>query len=517
MPEKIFDSIESLVKKQQADGAKKRHPRISISTQLFMSVMGMVLVFIITIILVDTRLMDVVYIFSTAWQMWSFGDEVSDIYTGSEAERLSRLSDIEKEYGVSLEIYDSKNALVYYSDTVNTVYGSDIDQNMARKYELVTSGDIGVDRHLEIQRDPNSSLQMEYIVYISTLEDGHTVRAYKMKTPMDEGARIVIQIIVYASIGLIFFAIIVIRIFSKRFTRPLETISETAHAMATLDFSQRCPPARTREIALLADSLNDMSEVLSLTIDDLKQKNKKLQDDYEKEKTLENLRWDFITGVSHELKTPIAIIQGYAEGLELFVDSDVEAAKQYAQIIRGETGRMSTLVVKLLEIIKYDSGDYQISRDVLYLRAAVQDWFDRNSNLLTEKNITYRNEVSENYVGIGDSLLIGSVINNYLSNAVSHVEDRREIVVSGEDLGDLYRIYVFNTGKNIADKDIDKIWDSFYRADKSLSRAEGRFGLGLTIVSSIQKLHNRAFGVENMPDGVRFWFDVEKKTERSNG
>lgn len=510
MPEKIVDDLESLIKKQQQDIATKKTPRFSISTWLFLSIMGLISFFVISILVVDTYLINFVYLFSTAWRMWNFGDEVNQVLESTETYLPDELAVIEKKYQVSLELFNKNGRLIYYSDSSSHVYGKDLDPNLANQFQVISSGDIGEKRHLEIQKDLDSDLGMEYIVFIAETEDGISIKAYKMKTPMDEGVQTVVQIIIYLSAALFLLALFSARSFSRRFTRSLKEISATAHNMATLDFSKRCPHAKTREVDLLSDSLNDMSEALNMTIEDLTQKNKKLQEDYEKEKTLENLRGDFITGVSHELKTPIAIIQGYAEGLEMFVDSDVDTAKQYASIIRSETDRMNGLVMKLLEIIKYDSGDYQISQDILPLYEMVQNWFDRNQNLLTEKKISCYNRVQENYVGRGDTVLINSVINNYLSNAVSHIDGEKKLIVAAEDLGDLYRVSVFNTGKNIADKDIDKIWNSFYRADKSLSRAEGRFGLGLTIVSSIQKLHDKAYGVENMPNGVRFWFDVEK-------
>ena len=106
------------------------------------------------------------------------------------------------------------------------------------------------------------------------------------------------------------------------------------------------------------------------------------------------------------------------------------------------------------------------------------------------------------------------MVNNYISNAVSHCDGDKKIIASAEDTGGFYRVYVFNTGAHIAEKDIDKIWMSFYRADKSLSRSQGRFGLGLAIVASIQNLHKAAYGAENVENGVRFYFDVKKAVEK---
>lgn len=510
--------INNIEDNSNGDGKKKRRPKISISTQLFLSVLGIVLSFILTIILVDTRLMNGIYMFTTAWQLWDLSDNISDLYRqDAEPENIDNndilikgLEKAEKKYSISIEILNSEDQLLYTSDSKQKIYGLATDQKLKRQYDVNVSGDIGINKHFEIQRDRDASYRMEYIVFIAQLENGLTAKAYKMKTPMDEGLQIAIQIIVYTSLALIFIAVIMIRIFSIKFTKPLKDISAITHSIANLDFSKRCKESTSREISQLADNINEMSDSLSASLEDLKQKNKKLQDDYEKEKTLEQLRYEFITGVSHELKTPIAIIQGYAEGMQLFIDTDPESAKQYANIIISETGKMHDLVIKLLEIIKYDSGGYIINKEKFSINELIQDWFTREGNLLSEENITYENTIDISYYGEGDVLLLSSVVNNYLSNAVAHIDGERRLEAACEDLGGVYRISIFNTGKNIALKDIDKIWDSFYRADKSMSRAQGRFGLGLAIVASIQRLHKMGYGVQNENDGVRFWFDIEK-------
>jgi signal transduction histidine kinase len=179
-----------------------------------------------------------------------------------------------------------------------------------------------------------------------------------------------------------------------------------------------------------------------------------------------------------------------------------------------ESVRMNDMIMKLLEITKYSSGAYEPARETFALRPFVQEWFDRNEALLEDKGITYENTVPENVFGNGDKLILESVLNNYLSNAVSHAEGEKRLRAYCSETETAWRVCIFNTGKPIAAKDIDKIWDSFYRADKSLSRSQGRFGLGLSIVAAIQDLHGEDYGVNNLLTGVEFWFDI-KKAEKS--
>ena len=176
--------------------------------------------------------------------------------------------------------------------------------------------------------------------------------------------------------------------------------------------------------------------------------------------------------------------------------------------------------MKLLDIIKYESGEYTPSYEAFNLFELIEDWLTRNSEILKEKGITSVNTVNSDFIAYGDSFILSTVVNNYLSNAVSHVCGDMIIKVSAEEIdGCRYRVSIFNTGIPIAAKDIGKIWDNFYRADKAMSRSQGRFGLGLAIVASIQKLHKQDYGVINHEDGVEFWFDVKKydSEQKSDG
>ncbi len=499
----------------QTREARKSRTPMSVSTRLFLWIMMLMSLFVTVIIVVDTFLINYLYIFSTVWDQWSIDSDFDEMFAGEESDYLDKLSEMEKEYRTFIELYDPAGVLVYTSDAEPPVFGASTDQSLVRSYGKEDENSVhfelkGLERVFELLTDPNSDIGLRYFVHTIELNNGYTAKTFKMITPVKEGAELAFYIVIATSVALIFVAIVVVRLFAGRFTKPLKKISSITQNMATLDFSKRCPPANTREIDSLSESINTLSESLSGAIEELKEKNRQLQEDFEKEKQLEEIRNNFITGVSHELKTPIAIIRGYAEGLTFLADTDPAAAKQYSETIVSETERMNDLVMRLLEILKYQSGDYQVKEENFDLAEIVQDWFSRNEDLLASKNISYVNRIPAGLTGKGDSLLISSVVNNYLSNGVSHIDGERVLRADAEDRGDAYRIHLFNTGKPIAQKDIELIWNSFYRADKSLSRAEGRFGLGLTIVASIQNLHGMQYGVENKPDGVSFWFDVKK-------
>ncbi|MBR5428611.1 MAG: HAMP domain-containing histidine kinase [Clostridia bacterium] len=494
-----------------------------ISTRLFAWIMLIFTVFVAIVIIVDTTLMNYLYVALTEFKLYNIDVTISEMYHGPQSEYLPFLRRLEFENNISLEIINPQGVLYYSSDSTEAVYGPETDQSLKRSFGREDEKPITIThwnektQKLDIERQTAlktytkaDQSTIRFLVDEMTLENGYTLITYNSLASIKDGSRITLIVVILTMLIMTGFALIFVRKITKRMTRPLNDIIDITHDISMRDFSKRCPPSNTIEIDTLSQSVNALSESLAGAIEELEEKNAQLQADYEKEKELEEVRTEFITGVSHELKTPIAIIRGYAEGLTYLVDSDPAAAKQYSETIVGETERMNDLVMRLLEILKYESGDYQANDEFFDVRELVQDWFSRNTDVLAGKGIRYENEIPEGLIGRGDSMLISSVVNNLLSNGVSHIDGEKILRAEATELDGRYRVYLFNTGKNIAEKDLDMIWNSFYRADKSMSRKEGRFGLGLTIVASIQKLHHMEYGVENMPDGVRFWFDVRK-------
>jgi signal transduction histidine kinase len=252
-----------------------------------------------------------------------------------------------------------------------------------------------------------------------------------------------------------------------------------------------------------------LSNSLSDALEKLKTENRKLETDILYERKLEKARRSFISNVSHELKTPIAIIKGYAEGMKMGIGCD--STEEFCDIIIDESDKMNNLIIRLMEYMKLYSGAYKLYSSEFNLVEVLGSCAESLQPKMDEKEITLDFKVSPEFVAESDALMIQNIFSNYLSNAISHAEFDKIISVTAEDIGKSYRVRVFNTGKQIPGTDIENIWQSFYRADKSHSREEGRFGLGLSFVATIQQMTGEKYGVENKTDGVEFWFDIRKK------
>lgn len=459
---------------------------------------------------------DWVYYLNPAVRLYFAVDEINSAYGTEEFSAV--LKDIEKGYDSNIEIYDKNDRMIYSSlDKDLSPLPSDLSQadTVDDKYRLTYTTSEGVieagDRGFLIKVYDRGNIDVDFLVCYFHFPNGERIEVCMQVSQVISTTKVDFVVAFIFLMSALWIGFIILIFYLRRFSKPIDNMCAITDRMSQLDFSQKLPPTKLIEMTQLSENINTLSDVLDKSLTDLNRKNEKLRQDIENERTIDNLRQIFVSGISHELKTPIAIIQGYAEGAKMFFEAgNTKTACEYCDIIANESVRMNNMVMKLLEITKYDSGAYEPQKENFSLRELVDDWFTRNNTLLTEKGIAAENAVDHSFIGNGDVIILASVLNNYLSNAVSHVDGEMRISCRAEDKGEFYRLYVFNTGANIEEKHLDKIWNSFYRVDKAMSRSQGRFGLGLAIVVSIQKLHGQDYGVENRENGVEFWFDIKK-------
>ncbi|MCR4594509.1 MAG: HAMP domain-containing histidine kinase [Clostridiales bacterium] len=477
----------------------KSKRRISIRFKMFVQITSILLLAVILILIVNTIFLDDIYLLNEERKLKEAAtyldslDLSSGVYIGS-------VSRYEEENNLSIDVYGSDGTPLYLSTTgVTLVTGN----TTIIETETDSSGGIFETREIEGN---------QYISYQKTLSNGTDVEIVSYKSTINANAGIAL-IFTWISVVLIYLiAIIFIFFYIQRFTKPLIKMSKVTEKMTDMDFSEKLDVKSNDEIGALSEGINNLSNSLDITLNDLNEKNEQLRIDIEKKQTLDDLRKEFISSISHELKTPIAIIRGYAEGAQFMLESDdTKGAKEYCDIILMESDKMNGLVFELLELSKYEIGDDRLLVNDFSLKDLIHDYIAGEKIVFSEKGINYEEDIDSDYECTGDITKLSMVLNNYVSNAVSHAAYDKIIRISSKDMDDKVRVSVFNTGDRISDVDIDKIWKSFYRADKSHSREEGRFGLGLSIVSAIQNLHGNDFGVENEENGVTFWFDITKK------
>ena len=309
---------------------------------------------------------------------------------------------------------------------------------------------------------------------------------FLMSTPLEavqDSAQISNQFFMFTCLGGMLLALIVISVISNRLTRPL---------------------------GLLGNSMNSMSEQLESTINQLQTANEQLKKDIDEKIQIDEVRKEFLSNVSHELKTPIALIQGYAEGLQEGISDDPESRAFYCDVIVDEAKKMNRMVRKLLTLNHLEFGQDALTEEPFDICEMLTTLLNSSALEMQKKEIKVIKQYPVSCMVIGDEFKIEEVCTNYISNAMNHVNGDMRICVTLEEQKDTVKITVANTGDPIPEDSLDKVWIKFYKVDKARTREYGGSGIGLSIVKAIMDAHKQPFGVYNTAEGVAFWFCLKK-------
>lgn len=361
----------------------------------------------------------------------------------------------------------------------------------------------------QIMTQYDVSMESDFMDLYGTLDCGYKVFVRSGLESIQEAVGISNKFLFLLGSAVVIISTLIAYIFSRRFTKPVLELSGIAQSMSELNFNVKYKVTSKDEIGLLGHSINTLSEKLEQNISELKRANIELQSDIEKKMQIDEIRKDFLSNVTHELKTPIALIQGYAEGLKDNITEDEESKNYYCEVIIDEAVKMNKMVKKLLSLNQIEFGNVQMDIARFDLIALISSVINSTSILFKQKEITVVFNYTEALYVWADEYMIEEVLTNYISNAVNHADGDRIIKISLEQQEQTVRISVFNTGEPIPEEDIENVWVKFYKVDKARTREYGGSGIGLSIVKAIMESHNRTFGVVNHEDGVEFWFELD--------
>ena len=409
-------------------------------------------------------------------------------------------------------------------DTDNPTDKDDKKEHRKRLEDIIDmSGTSLVENRTIISSNDNYTLQKVYderlgdyyLEIWGTLDNGYSII---LRTPIQgikDNVNISTTLIKYVGGAILAVGIIAAFVVSTYITRPIKQLSNIAEKMSEMDFNARYEGSDKGEIGLLGKSMNNMSEKLEQNIAELKKANLELKKDIDKKEKLEIMRTDFLSNVSHELKTPIALIQGYAEGLKEGITDDPESMEFYCDVIMDEANKMNTMVKRLLTLNQIEFGNDEPEMERFDINELIASVADANAIRAGQKNmsIVFDNRNEHNCVW-ADEYKTEEVLTNYISNALNHCDGKRAIEVRTEksENGGTITVTVYNSGKNIADEDLERIWEKFYKTDKARTREYGGNGIGLSIVKAIMDSMGQEYGVRNVSDGVEFWFNLDCKS-----
>lgn len=296
---------------------------------------------------------------------------------------------------------------------------------------------------------------------------------------------------------------------SGKIARPIMELTQISERMIHLDFEAKYSGRSKTEIALLGHNINELSGILEQTISELKSANNELQRDIERKNEIDEMRKEFLSNVSHELKTPIALIQGYAEGLKEGISDDIESREFYCDVIMDEAAKMNIMVKKLLTLNQLEFGNDTIAMERFDIVALVRNYIQSSEILTKQKEISVRMEDYPPIYVWADEFKTEEVFMNYFTNAINYALYEKIIDVKMQMTDNKVRVSVFNTGEPIPEDSLTHLWEKFYKVDKARTREYGGSGIGLSIVKAIMESMNQDFGVINYDNGVEFWYELE--------
>ena len=485
----------------------------SVKVKLFLMLSLIILLIILFLILVNNFVFGEFYLYSKTQSLKSVYEVINDYYnSGANIDIDSELEKIAIKNNFDILIRNDQNINVF---TSNKDFFSTLGQ-MNEMTSSINSGQIiEQDERYNIKKMKDIKTGISYVLLSSQLDNGYLLYIRIPLTSIEESVKISNNFLYLMAGFTILISAVIVSFVTRKFADPILELNSIAKKMANLDFSHKYRITDADdEINNLGKSINVMSDKLERTIKQLRRTNIELEKDIEEKSKIDEMRKSFISDVSHELKTPIALIQGYSEGLLENVNTDEESRKFYAEVILDETNKMDKLVKQLLELMTIEYGKREFNDNKFNVVELEQQIIIKSQVMLQEKEAKMELVSPEEINVIADDFYIEQVISNYVTNALKHVKE-----VNGENYIKIYnevnveknkvRIKVFNTGDNIKEEDLSRIWNRFFKADESRNRDDGGTGIGLSFVKAIMNNYKNEYGVVNKENGVEFYFDLD--------
>ncbi len=364
-----------------------------------------------------------------------------------------------------------------------------------------------------VEKIADSRLKTDYLVLWGNLQNGNTILMRTAVESIKESVEIANRFLAYVGGAAVVVCAAIIYFVTRKITNPILQLAEISRRMTNLDFEAKFQSKGKNEVDLLGEHMNQLSETLEQTISELKSANNELKIDIEKKTEIDKMRKEFISNVSHELKTPIALIQGYAEGLSECINDDADSREFYCEVIMDEADKMNQLVKNLLTLNQLESGSDQVMIERFDLMEVIGGVINSTAILREQDHISLKlNGAGPIYVW-ADEFKTEQVLTNYISNAIHYAAGEKRIEISVLPGIEAVRVEVFNTGNPIPEEELVHIWDKFYKVDKARTREYGGNGIGLSIVKAIMDSFHQNCGAYNVERGVVFWFELDNRSQ----
>ena len=456
--------------------------KLTLRKKVFLLLSGFIVVIVVIGLICNLLLLREFYVARNRVVLRALGNEVAVALKQAGGDLEAAVTQIDLDSNVGVRIVDASGT-VLDSTLTGAKKAAALSDEIQSMIALDTGRRVQFAFSKVVNDNGNSSL-----VHIRRLPGDRYLVLNRSIKGIDDSAEIANRFYLIVGAGLILLGGGVTLLFSSVITKPIVEMSRVTARIAELDFSERVKVETKDELGMLGTSINEISEKLSRSID-------RLKGDISRRKRL-------VRDLSHELKTPIAVIKGYAEGLQYGVAENPEQAARYCAVISAECDRMEAQIQQLLELSKLENEQLKPELRTVSVRELFQTLSERFARKAAQKSIQILFEAPESLNVFADETMLGRAIENFLSNAIRHTPESGVIHVRAEIEADKVRFCVHNSGSHLSQDQLEHIWDVFYTGESN-DRANGH-GVGLAIVKSIAQLHGGGVWAKNTGDGVEF-------------
>ena len=312
--------------------------------------------------------------------------------------------------------------------------------------------------------------------------------------PVDSTVSILKEQLLIVSAIVCILSVFVAMFISKKISKPIEKINENAKKIAKGEYDVSFDDKST------IDEINELNETLHYTSNELSK--------------TESLRREFMSNVSHDLKTPLTMIKAYAEMVRDLTYKDKKKREDNLNVIIEESDRLNLLVNDILDLSKYQANTIKLEYEEFDINGLIREIINRYSIYVEKDGFTINYKEKKKHIVKADKKRIEQVIYNLLNNAINYCGDDKKIDIKLVDKEDSYEVRITNSGEGIKEEEIPLIWDKYYKIDKTYSRTHVGTGIGLSIVKNILELHKSNYGVDSkVGKYTTFYFDLKKGKE----
>lgn len=328
----------------------------------------------------------------------------------------------------------------------------------------------------------------ESVIYVRVVDMGdskNVIMINSVLTPVDATVSTLKAELKIISVILVLIAFVLAFALSKSISKSIIKINDEAKKLAEGDYSVNFNSKDYMEVAELSDTLNYAASELGKA------------DSFQKE---------LIANVSHDLRTPLTMIKGYAEVMR---DIPGENTSENVQVIIDETERLSGLVNDMLDISKLKAGTISIQPQDYNITASIRHVLERYNKLREVDGFTIDFVYDREVEIYADEQKMYQVLYNLINNAINYTGEDKKVTVTQKVMDNILRIEVKDTGQGVKQEDIPYVWDRYYKDSSAHKRAIQGTGLGLSIVKNVLELHGAKYGVfSTQLQGATFWFEI---------